>query len=59
MTSFYWTIKTVTTVGFGEIHGMNNLERFTSIFIMGIGAILYSFFIGSVSNLLYSIEEKD
>jgi hypothetical protein len=56
LTAFYWTITTITTVGYGDITGENNYERFVSIFIMGIGAILWSFLIGSVSNLLSSIE---
>jgi len=52
ITSFYFTITTITTVGYGDISGTNTLERSVSILIMIIGVISFSFTTGSLSSIL-------
>ena len=52
LTSFYFTISTITTVGYGDLHGTNLLERGFGIIIMIIGVISFSFATGSLSSIL-------
>ena len=52
LTSFYFIITTMTTVGYGDISGQNNLERPVSIFIMLVGVISFSFATGSLSSIM-------
>ena len=52
ITSFYYTISTITTVGYGDISGKNTLERGMCIIIMLIGVMAFSFATGSLSSIL-------
>jgi protein-S-isoprenylcysteine O-methyltransferase Ste14 len=52
ITSLYFIITTMTTVGYGDISGTNLLERIVSIFIMLIGVISFSFATGSLSSIM-------
>lgn len=40
--SIYWSITTITTVGYGDISGTNNYERIFCSIIMVIGVILFN-----------------
>jgi hypothetical protein len=40
--SFYFTVTTMTTVGYGDISGHNSLERIICVFIMIIGVVVFS-----------------
>lgn len=51
-TSFYWTITTITTVGYGEIHGNSPGERMFCALIMIIGVVSFSFANGSLASIL-------
>jgi hypothetical protein len=51
-TSFYWTIQTITTVGYGDIGTTNNLERIFCSMIMLLGVIAFSFLNGALSNII-------
>ena len=50
--AFYWTITTITTVGYGDIVGTNTLERIFCSFVMIIGVISFSFAQGSIASIL-------
>jgi hypothetical protein len=52
LTSIYWAVTTIATVGFGDIHAFNTSEQIISIFWMIFGAGFFSFTIGSLSTLL-------
>ena len=52
LTSFYFTISTITTVGYGDISGQNTIERSMGIIIMLIGVMAFSFATGSLSSIL-------
>ena len=58
MTSFYWTVTTITTVGYGDISAYNTEERVFCSIIMIIGVFLYSYTIGSLSSLLSSLDGR-
>jgi len=52
LTSFYFIITTMSTVGYGDISGQNNLERTVSIVLMLVGVISFSFATGSLSSIM-------
>ena len=52
ITSFYFTVTTIVTVGYGDIHAYNIGEKFVSILLMIIGVISFSFAAGSLSSII-------
>jgi hypothetical protein len=54
--SLYWTITTMTTVGYGDITPARSVEYVFSSLIMLLGASLYAFIIGSIASLLSGIQ---
>ena len=50
--ALYWTVQTVTTVGYGDISINNMLERFFCCIVMLIGVIAYGFAIGSLTSIM-------
>jgi len=49
----------MTTVGYGDISGENNLERSVSIFIMLVGVISFSFATGSLSSIMSNYDQAN
>jgi hypothetical protein len=54
--SLYWTISTMTTVGYGDITPARPTEYVFASLIMLMGASIYAFIIGSIASLLSSIQ---
>ena len=54
--SFYWTITTITTVGYGDIYGTNNYERLFASFVMVVGVILFSIANGALASIISSLD---
>jgi hypothetical protein len=52
VTSFYFTVTTIVTVGFGDITAKNSGEKIICIFLMLIGVISFSFATGSLSSII-------
>lgn len=52
MVSIYLTVSTITTVGYGDISGTNNLERMYFSFVMLVGVIAFSFANGSLASII-------
>lgn len=52
LTSFYFTITTITTVGYGDFSAKTFLEKIICIFIMVTGVIAFSFASGSLTNFI-------
>ncbi len=50
--SLYWTITTLTTIGYGDITPTTNVGRIFTMFIMIIGVGTYGVVIGNVSRLI-------
>lgn len=54
--SLYWTITTMTTVGYGDITPNRDLEIVVSMVVMMIGASMYAFIIGNIASLLSHLD---
>ncbi|MEH6549841.1 MAG: ion transporter [Pseudomonadales bacterium] len=54
--SLYWTVTTMTTVGYGDISPNRTVEYLLAIFVMLSGASLYAFIIGGVASLLSNLQ---
>ena len=52
LVSFYFTVTTIVTVGYGDIHATNSGERAISILLMITGVISFSFATGSLSSII-------
>jgi hypothetical protein len=53
--SLYWTITTMTTVGFGDITPSRTSEYLIAMIVMLLGASLYAFIVASIASLLSSL----
>mmetsp|Transcript_83119 Transcript_83119/g.114742 ORF Transcript_83119/g.114742 Transcript_83119/m.114742 type:complete len:218 (-) Transcript_83119:564-1217(-) len=50
--ALYFTVTTVTTVGYGDIQPISLLERIFCIFLMLIGVVAFTFASGSLASIL-------
>jgi Ion transport protein/Cyclic nucleotide-binding domain len=59
ITSVYWALATLATVGYGDIHAVNNLEKIYSMIWMTFSVYFLSFVIGSLSSMLNTMDTKE
>ena len=59
MASLYFTVQTVVTVGYGDLHCYSTYERMFASGLMLIGVFIYSFAIGSLTSLMSSLDQKN
>ena len=52
ITAIYFTVTTITTVGYGDISGAQSSEKIFCILIMVIGVIAFSFASGSLASII-------
>ncbi|KAK1549983.1 hypothetical protein Q3G72_011801 [Acer saccharum] len=52
VTSMYWSITTLTTVGYGDLHPVNTREMVFDIFFMLFNLGLTAYLIGNMTNLV-------
>lgn len=52
ITSVYWTVQTITTVGFGDIPAVTVMEKIIAIGWMIVGVGFYSFTNGNLSSIM-------
>lgn len=50
--SFYWSVTTTTTVGYGDIGAINSRERVVAMAVMLLGVWLYGYVLGSVAAII-------
>ena len=55
---FYFTITTITTVGYGDMSGGTFTERIFCIGLMIVGVVSYSFAISSLTSVISSLDSK-
>lgn len=48
---FYWTVTTLSTVGYGDITPQTNAARIYTMFVMFVGVGVYGFVIGNISRI--------
>jgi hypothetical protein len=56
--STYWTLMMLTTVGYGDIHPVNDMERMIALIWMVVGIGYYSYNIGNLSSIINTIDVK-
>jgi hypothetical protein len=54
--SFYFTVTTITTVGYGDISGSNSSEKYVSNFIMVLGVILFSLISTAITTIIQNYD---
>jgi voltage-gated potassium channel len=54
--SLYWTVVTMTTVGYGDITPARNVEYVFAILVILAGASLYAYIIGNIASLLSNLD---
>lgn len=52
VTSLYWAVATMTSVGYGDISAVNDVERIVSIVWMVLGAAVFSNLMSGISAIL-------
>jgi hypothetical protein len=58
VTSIYWTITTLTTVGYGDFHPVNKGEMIYDICFMLFNLALTAYIIGNMTNLITHITSR-
>lgn len=56
ISSAYWVVTTLATVGYGDITPANSIERGVCIFVMLLGVFFYSYTVGIITNLMTEID---
>ena len=59
LSSMYFTVTTVLTVGYGDITAVSIAEKCFCILMMLVGVLSFSFSTGTLSAIIQSIDERD
>ena len=59
VTSYYFVLVSILTVGYGDIVATNFYERLFNSFLLIFGIFLYTLAISSISNYVYKLEENE
>jgi len=56
MSALYWSVMTMTTIGYGDIPATNDVERIFAILFMTIGACLYAYIVGAICHIIEGMD---
>lgn len=60
LTSIYFTVTTVTTVGYGDISGnQTSIEKVFCILMMALGVISFSYASGSLASIIQNYDSAN
>lgn len=54
--ALYWTVTTMTTIGYGDITPHTNIEYGFVIVVMLLGATMYAYIIGNIASIISNID---
>ncbi len=52
VTSFYFSVTTIVTVGYGDITAISSGEKIVAVILMITGVIAFSFATGALSSII-------
>jgi hypothetical protein len=58
ITSFYWAITTICTVGYGDVKGISDLEKIFNIIWIFVGVAFYSYTVGTLNSIISANNRK-
>lgn len=58
-TAFYFTVTTITTVGYGDISGFNIIEKVMCIFLMLAGTFFFAFASGTLTAMIQNYDSQN
>jgi len=58
LASFYWSVMTITTIGFGDVSPQTDMERGFITFLMLFGASLQAYLIGAICGLVAELASR-
>jgi hypothetical protein len=59
LAAFYWSIMTLTTLGYGDVTITTNAERVYACFIIILGGGVYAYVVGSICGIISSFNQVD
>jgi voltage-gated potassium channel len=57
--SFYWSVTTLTTVGYGDIIPKNNAQKLYAVLTMILGISFFGYLIGNIASILSKKDPAD
>ena len=57
--SMYWSLTTLTTVGYGDITPTNDIERRFVTFALLIGSLTFAYILGDIGSLMQSLDRQN
>eukprot|EP00191_Tetraselmis_sp_GSL018_P005589 CAMPEP_0177605304 /NCGR_PEP_ID=MMETSP0419_2-20121207/16627_1 /TAXON_ID=582737 /ORGANISM="Tetraselmis sp., Strain GSL018" /LENGTH=989 /DNA_ID=CAMNT_0019099439 /DNA_START=131 /DNA_END=3101 /DNA_ORIENTATION=+ len=59
ITALYWSMSTLTTVGYGDVTPANDVEKVASMFAMVIGVTVFAYFMGTTASLITALHSTE
>jgi hypothetical protein len=59
MLAVYFTVTTMTTVGYGDMSANTTIERCFCVFLMIVGVVVFTFISGSLASVLSNYDQTN